>query len=149
MTFRSEDLDKFLAYIPHSDVVNGTRIVEQLQDANTQITIFMHYGNLAVAKLLEFKYLGTVTLTDVGTTYKLIRRKSLQKIIPQLNPDINLSFNPYFIEKCIQNKLKIIECPISFYPRVGLSKGGNVSNKVAFFLGVKMIYGIIFGWKSK
>jgi hypothetical protein len=99
--------------------------------------------------LLEFKYLGTVTLTDVGTTYKLIRRKSLQKIIPQLNPDINLSFNPYFIEKCIQNKLKIIECPISFYPRVGLSKGGNVSNKVAFFLGVKMIYGIIFGWKSK
>jgi glycosyltransferase involved in cell wall biosynthesis len=149
MTFRAEDLDKFLAYIPHADVVNGTRIVEQLQHANTQITIFMHYGNLAVAKLLEFKYLGTVTLTDVGTTYKLIRKKALKKILPQLNSDINLEFNPYLIEKFIQNRLKVIECPISFFPRIGKSKGGNISNKVAFFLGIKMIFGIIFGWKSE
>lgn len=148
MTFRAEDLDKFLAYIPHADVVNGTRIVEQLQHANTQITIFMHYGNLAVAKLLEFKYLGTVTLTDVGTTYKLIRKKALKKILPQLNSDINLEFNPYLIEKFIQNRLKVIECPISFFPRIGVSKGGNISNKVAFFLGIKMIFGIIFGWRS-
>lgn len=147
MTFRAQDLEKFLAYIDHADVVNGTRIVEQLQEANTQITMFMHYGNLAVAKLLEFKYLGTATLTDVGTTYKIIRKSSLKKIISKLNSDINLDFNPYFLEKCIQNNLRIIECPIAFYPRVGLSKGGNKSDFHAFKLGIKMIFGIIFGWK--
>ena len=147
MTFRAKDLEKLLAYIDHGDVVNGTRIVEQLQEADTQITMFMHYGNLAVAKLLEFKYLGSATLTDVGTTYKIIRKSALKKLIPKLNSDINLDFNPYFLEKCIQNDLGIIECPINFHPRVGLSKGGNKSNFHAFKLGATMIFRIIFGWK--
>jgi glycosyltransferase involved in cell wall biosynthesis len=31
MTFRAYDIDKFMAYIPHADIVNGTRIVEQLK----------------------------------------------------------------------------------------------------------------------
>lgn len=148
LTFRARDVDKLLAYISHADVVNGTRIVEQLQDANTQVSTFIHYGNFAVAKLLEFKYLGDVTLTDVGTTYKLIRRNSLGKIINQLNNKINLEFNPYFLETCLVNKLSIIECPITFYPRVGESKGGNKSNFIALKLGIKMIQGIIFGWRG-
>lgn len=148
LTFRARDLDKLLAYIAHADVVNGTRIVEQLQDANTQVSTFIHYGNLAVAKLLEFKYLGDVTLTDVGTTYKLMRRNSLEKIMNQLSNQINLEFNPYFLETCLVNKLSVIECPITFYPRVGESKGGNKSNLIAFKLGVKMILGIILGWRG-
>jgi glycosyltransferase involved in cell wall biosynthesis len=147
MTFRAKDLEKLISYIDHGDMVNGTRIVEQLQEPNTQITMFMHYGNLAVAKLLEFKYLGSTTLTDVGTTYKIIRKSALKKIITKLNSDINLDFNPYFLERCILNGLGIIECPITFYPRVGESKGGNKSNFEAFKLGSKMIFRIIFGWK--
>src|SRR5262249_3193580 len=31
LTFRAHDLEKFLAYIAHADIVNGTRIVEQLR----------------------------------------------------------------------------------------------------------------------
>ena len=31
MTYRAYDIDKFLAYAPHADIVNGTRIVEQLR----------------------------------------------------------------------------------------------------------------------
>jgi glycosyltransferase involved in cell wall biosynthesis len=148
-TFRSKDLAKFLSYIDQAEIVNGTRIVEHLQQPNTQITTFIHYGNFAVAKLLECKYLGTLTLTDVGTTYKLIRRKALIDILPKLGSKINLEFNPYFIETAIKNNLSIIECPINFYPRVGLSKGGNVSNVIAFKLGLRMIVGIIFGWRTK
>lgn len=148
MTFRSADLDKFMSYIDHADIVNGTRIVDQLQEVGTQITTFIHYGNFAVAKLLESKYLGSVTLTDVGTTYKVIRKPSLKKLLPKLNKNINLEFNPHFLEEAIKNNLAIVECPINFYPRIGLSKGGNVSNQIAFNLGLRMIRGIIFGWKK-
>ena len=148
-TFRSYDLQKLMAYLPHADIVNGTRIVEQLQESSTQLTTFMHYGNFAVAKLLEFKYLGDVTLSDVGATYKLIRRDALLKIIPKLSPHINLEFNPYFLETAIYNSFSVLECPITFYPRVGISKGGNQSNWTAFKLGMSIIFGILFGWRSR
>ena len=68
VTFRAADLDKFLAYIPHAEIVNGTRIVEQLRDYDTQLSTFMYYGNFFVGKLLEAKHLGRGTFTDVGTT---------------------------------------------------------------------------------
>ena len=146
MTFRSYDIDKLLAYIPHADVVNGTRIVESLQNKNTQLSMFMHYGNFFVAKLLELKYLGNVTLSDVGTTYKLIRISMLENILPNLDKNINLTFNPYFLEKVVKYNYDVVECPITFYPRVGLSKGGNINNLVAFRLGIMMIIGILFAW---
>ena len=30
-TFRAYDIEKFLAYLPHAEIVNGTRICEQLR----------------------------------------------------------------------------------------------------------------------
>jgi hypothetical protein len=53
MTFRARDLEKLLAYIDDADIVNGTRIVEQLREYSTQLSTFMYYGNFFVAKLLE------------------------------------------------------------------------------------------------
>ena len=67
MTFRARDLEKLLAYIDHADIVNGTRIVEQLREYSTQLSTFMYYGNFFVGKLLELKHLGRGTFTDVGT----------------------------------------------------------------------------------
>jgi glycosyltransferase involved in cell wall biosynthesis len=93
MTFSAKDLDKFLAYIDHAHIVNGTRIVEQLRDYSTQLSTFMYYGNFFVGKLLELKHLGRGTFTDVGTTYKLVRRRSLERLLPTLKPEINLEFN--------------------------------------------------------
>ena len=66
MTFRAKDLEKLLAFVDHADIVNGTRIVEQLRDYSTQLSTFMYYGNFFVGKLLELKHLGHGTFTDVG-----------------------------------------------------------------------------------
>ena len=148
MTFRAIDIEKLLAYIPHADIVVGTRIVEQLQDSGTQITLFVHYGNFFVGKLLEMKHLGMVSLTDVGTTYKICRNDILKTLLPQLDSSVNLEFNPYFIDKALLEGAKIVECPITFYKRVGQSKGGNASNFIAYKLGMRMIYGILFNWKG-
>ncbi len=146
-TFSAEDIPKFLSYIDHADIVNGTRIVEKLQESQTQLSTFMHYGNLFVGKLLEAKYLGQVTLTDVGTTYKVCRKEPLRALLPKLNSAFNLTFNPYFLDQALLNGMTIVECPIAFLPRVGESKGGNINNKVAFRLGVGMILGILSDWR--
>jgi len=146
-TFRARDIDKLLAYSDHADIVNGTRIVEQLREYSTQLSTFMYYGNFFVGKLLEVKHLGRGTFTDVGTTYKLIRRGSLERLMPRLNRDINLEFNAHFLDTALASGERLVECPITFHPRVGVSKGGNVSNIRALRVGLRMIAGLCFGWR--
>ncbi len=146
MTYRAFDIDKFMSYIPHADIVNGTRIVEQLRDQRTQLTSFMYYGNFFVGKLLEAKHLGKGTFTDVGTTYKLCRNSTLRALLPLLNPAINLEFNAHFLDTALGGPAHIVECPITFHSRVGHSKGGNASNRRAFAVGMRMIRGLVFGW---
>lgn len=147
MTFRAYDISKFLAYLPHADIVSGTRIVEQLRDQETQLTTFMYYGNFFVGKLLEAKHAGLGTFTDVGTTYKLCRNRVLRRLLPVLDPSVNLEFNAYFLDTALSCGVRIVECPITFHPRVGLSKGGNTNNRRALKVGLSMIAGILFSWR--
>jgi hypothetical protein len=146
MTFRAKDLEKLLAYIDHADVVNGTRIVEQLREYSTQLSTFMYYGNFFVGKLLELKHLGRGTFTDVGTTYKLVRRSCLERLMARLNPAINLEFNAHFLDTALASGERVVECPITFHPRVGVSKGGNTSNVRALRVGIRMMAGLCCGW---
>ena len=145
-TFRAFDIDKFLAYAPHAEIVNGTRIVEQLRDRDTQLSTFIYYGNFAVGKLLELKHIGRGTFTDVGTTYKLCRTQALARLLPKLDPRINLEFNAHFMDKALEAGIDLVECPITFFARVGRSKGGNVNNIRALKVGLRMIAGLLFGW---
>jgi hypothetical protein len=146
-TFRADDLEKFLAYAPHADVVNGTRTVEPLRQYSTQLSTFMYYGNIFVGKLLEAKHLGRCTITDVGTTYKLCRAGALRRLLPLLDPRINLEFNAYFLDTALAQGCTVVECPITFHPRVGISKGGNTNNRRAMLVGLRMIRGIVLGWR--
>jgi hypothetical protein len=147
MTFRATDIEKLLAYAPHADIVNGTRTVERLRAHTTQLSTFMYYGNFFTGKLLEAKHLGRSTLTDVGTTYKLCRRDALQRLMPQLNPTINLEFNAYLLDRALAHGLTVVECPVTFHPRWGESKGGNVNNLRALTVGLRMLVGITTDWR--
>ncbi len=148
MTFRAYDIDKFMAYIPHAEIVNGTRIVEQLRARETQLTTFMYYGNFFVGKLLEVKHIGLGTFTDVGTTYKLCRSDTLKRrLLPYLDPTVNLEFNAHFLDIALTRRLRLVECPITFFERVGVSKGGNVSDVRALKVGMRMMIGLLLGWR--
>jgi Glycosyl transferase family 2 len=147
MTFRATDIEKLLAYAPHADIVNGTRTVERLRAHTTQLSTFMYYGNFFVGKLLEAKHLGRSTLTDVGTTYKLCRRDALRRLMPLLDPTINLEFNAYFLDRALAYGLTVVECPVTFHPRWGESKGGNVNNLRALTVGFRMLVGITTDWR--
>ena len=148
MTFRARDLSKLVTYLPHAEIVNGTRIVEQLRAYQTQLSTFMYYGNFFVGKLLEAKHFGRGTFTDVGTTYKILRRTALEKLLVHLNPQINLEFNAHFLDTALQYSHLLVECPVTFHARIGKSKGGNVNNLRATKVGLRMIRGLIFGWGS-
>lgn len=147
MTFRARDLEKLVTFALHADIVNGTRIVEQLREYSTQLSTFMYYGNFFVGKLLEIKHLGRGTFTDVGTTYKLFRRDILPGLLPWLNPAVNLEFNAHFMDRALSAGYLIVECPVTFHPRAGVSKGGNVSNAKALRVGTRMIAGLLTDWK--
>ena len=147
-SFRAYDIDKFLAYVPHADIVIGTRTVERLRARQTQLSTFMYYGNLFVGKLLEAKHLGRSTITDVGTTYKMCRRDILRQLMPHLSPAVNLEFNAHFMDAALSQGYDIVECPITFHARVGVSKGGNLSNVRALSVGLRMLIGIIWSWKG-
>jgi hypothetical protein len=148
MTFRARDLDKLAAYTPHAHVVNGTRIVEQLRSPDTQLTTFMFHGNFAVAKVLELKHLGKGTISDVGTTYKVCRSAMLRERLSMFDPGVNLEFNAHFLDRVLGSDLRLVEAPIAFYPRVGQSKGGNTSNARAMAVGLRMLVGIVLGWRT-
>jgi hypothetical protein len=147
MTFRAYDIDKFLAYVPHAEIVNGTRIVEQLRDSQTQLTTFMYYGNFFVGKLLEAKHVGQGTFTDVGTTYKLCRNDVLRRLLPVLDPRVNLEFNAHFLDVVLACGVRVVECPVTFHRRVGRSKGGNTSDWRALKVGLRMMGGLMFSWR--
>ena len=148
-TFRAYDLDKLIAYIPHADIVNGTRTVEGLRQYATQLSTFMYYGNLFVGKLLEAKHLGVSTITDVGTTYKLCRAEPLRRLLSAVDPRINLEFKAHFMDIALRDGHFVVEVPITFHPRIGESKGGNTNNLRALMVGCRMIAGVVFGWRSK
>jgi len=147
-TFRAYDIDKFLAYAPHADIVLGSRTVERLRARQTQLSTFIYYGNLFVGKLLEAKHLGRSTITDVGTTYKLCRRETLRQLMPYLSPAINLEFNAHFLDVALSQGFDIVECPITFHARVGVSKGGNLNNARALRVGLRMLFGITWSWNG-
>jgi hypothetical protein len=148
MTFRSGDIPKLLAYSKHAQIVNGTRIVEQLREPDTQLTWFMYIGNFIGGKLLQLKHLGRGTVTDLGTTYKLCDSEFLRSNLHLFDPNVNLEFNAHFLDTVLTNSFSFVEVPITFHKRIGDSKGGNVSNFRAAKVGMRMFLGIIFGWKT-
>jgi hypothetical protein len=66
--------------------------------------------------------------------------------MPRLNPAINLEFNAHFLDIALAAGERVVECPITFHPRVGISKGGNTNNLRALRVGVRMIVGLCCGW---
>ena len=146
-TQSGKDIDKFMDYIDHCDMVIGTRTVRLLTEKNTQMSQFYIWGNYFIAFLISLKYfspidLTFVRLTDVGCTFRAIRRESLAKIIDKLD-STGHGFSPHMILVAIENNLSVIEIPISFRRREGESKGAGGRKSLGLTVGLAMIWEII------
>ncbi len=139
-TFRPTDIYKFLAYAEEFDVVFGTRTSKSCIWKGSNMGLFLRYGNWAVAKLLEYLHNGPC-LTDVGCTYKLLRREALRQIAPHFTVGRS-HFSPELMMIAIRSGLLCVEIPVHYQPRRGSSKITGSFWK-AFRLGIRMILMII------
>ena len=152
-TFDGSDLSKFTPYLQNCDMVVGTRQIQVLTEKGNQNSMFYVWGNLFLAKLMQMKYfsllhMGVVQLTDVGCAFRAIRSDSLSKIINELGNSKNKHalesknwlFTLMMTMTCIEHDLKIVEIPITFKKRTGISKSeANIKSK-------GIVYGLKFMW---
>jgi len=156
-TFSPNDLKKMIPYLENCDMIVGTRQVQTLTEKGNQNSMFYVWGNMVLAKLLQLKYfsllhLGIVQLTDVGCSYRCIRKDALEKIIDELtnpvDPSIlkpkNWLFSIYMTMLSIENDLKIVEIPLTFRKRdIGESKSEVTKKSKGFVYGIKFLWFIL------
>ncbi|MBU1120338.1 glycosyltransferase family 2 protein [Candidatus Micrarchaeota archaeon] len=142
-TFSASDLKKLTSYIENVDMVVGTRTTAEIVSSDSQVNWFMRYGNLFIAKLIQLRYWDQCRLTDVGCAYRVVRPEALDKIINQLSVTGN-HFLVDLILVSLKNDLKVIEIPITFRKRVGISKGVGSSFSKGMVTGLKMWRHILF-----
>lgn len=148
MTFFSEDTDKLLPYLEDCDLVLGTRTTWVLTRSGSQMDWFMAWGNMFLAHLIRLRYwdpvfMGQIRLTDVGCTFRAIRRSALTQIIDELTVGGHY-FSPHMILAALRKGLRVVEVPIKFRERVGISKGAGGSRQRAIGIGFQMIREIAF-----
>ena len=120
LTFSHNDVFKFLEYLKDFDCVFGTRTSKSMIEVGAKMQPYLRYGNIIVAKLLEYLFFGP-SLTDVGCSYKAFKRDSIKKIINNLTVQ-GSHFQPELMIKLIMNKNRIIEIPVFYLRRGGYSK---------------------------
>lgn len=119
-TFVSADVLKLLAYSSDFDMVCGTRTTRELIWDEANMGWFLRFGNIVVAKMLEFLY-NAPSLSDCGCTMRLVRRDALHKFLAQLSV-AGSHFLPEMVILAKKSGLRIIEIPVNYRARTGISK---------------------------
>ncbi|MCI4351249.1 MAG: glycosyltransferase family 2 protein, partial [Thermoplasmata archaeon] len=143
MTFFGEDLRKMLPYLVNCEMVLGSRANRALTRRGSQMDWFMSWGNQFLALLIRLRYwdwtfLGRVQLTDVGCTFRAMRRPFLTQLMGKLTVG-GMYFSPHMILAALRLRASLIEVPIQFRPRVGQSKGAGYGRSRAIRIGLEML----------
>lgn len=139
-TFVARDLLKLLEFSSDVEIVYGTRTVSNFIWAGANMGTFLRWGNWSVAKLIELLF-NTNSLSDVGCTYRLIRRESLLKIQDRFRIKSNF-FGPEMMIIGYQSGIRSVQIPVNYRGRVGTSSvTGDLAK--AFKLGAQMILLIV------
>ena len=157
-TFSGIDIEKMTPYLANCDMVIGTRQIQVLTEKGNQNSILHVWGNYFLAKLMQLKYfsllhLSVVELTDVGCMHRCIKKDMLEKIIDEFtfaNSEeviINNKSGLFAILMTmvgIENNLRIVEIPITFKKRLGISKTQADKTTKALRYGLSFFWYIIW-----
>jgi len=135
-TFVALDIIKLLSFSADVDIVYGSRTIKNFIWDGANMGWFLKSGNWAVAKMIEVLF-NTNSLSDVGCTFRLIKRDALNKIQDKFLVHSNF-FGPEMMVLGYQMKIKSVQIPVNYKSRVGESSvTGNLMK--AFKLGLQMI----------
>ncbi len=135
-TFLPEDIRKLLVYSAECEVVFGTRTTRELIWAEANMARFLRWGNWAVAKLIEALF-NTSHLSDVGCTYKLLRRETAKDIAARMTVGGSHAGIEIML-LTILSGARFVEVPVNYLPRVGISSVTGSKVK-ALTVGLRMI----------
>jgi len=135
-TFQGKDVMKLLAYAGDFDMVCGTRTTKELVWEGANMGWFLRIGNLIVAKLLQVLFNGP-SLSDCGCTLRLVHKSAFERFGSHLTVK-GSHFLPEMVVLALQKNLRIIEIPVNYFPRTGISKITG-SLKGALTTGFNMI----------
>jgi cellulose synthase/poly-beta-1,6-N-acetylglucosamine synthase-like glycosyltransferase len=147
MTFTGSDLGKLVPYLDNVDMVVGTRTTQELTTEDSQLSWFYVWGNMFLAKMTQIKFWdvkhwGRVRLTDVGCTMRAIRAEALEKVVDKLVVGGH-HFSPHMVMVTIANGLKVVEVPVTFRKRWGVSKGASSGLWTGLGVGLQMMWHIL------
>lgn len=135
-TFLARDALKLLAFADDCGAVFGTRTTRELIWEDANMGTFLKWGNWAVAKLVEVLF-NTSHLSDVGCTYRLLTRETLEKIQPYFSVG-GSHFGPELMLLVIASGTRVVEVPVNYLPRMGTSSVTGDPVKTVK-LGLRMI----------
>ena len=138
-TFNPKDIWKLLIYLEEEDIdiVLGTRTTLELVEKGAKMDWFLHWGNIFLAKLIQVQFWKKCRLTDVGCTFRGIKRKALLRVINKFREG-GPCFSPEMIIWCLKEGLRPVEIPIRYLRRTGYSKI-TATRKKSLIVGLKMI----------
>ena len=146
-TFAGRDIAKLLAYLDDADMVLGNRVTPGLVCRSSQMDSFFVWGNQLGAKLIqlrfwESRFLGQTRLSDLGCTLRALRSDALAALVDDLTVGGD-HFSPHMIMCALRRGLLVVEVPVTFWPRVGASKGASQSLTKGILVGLAMLWHIL------
>jgi len=119
-SFRASDLGKLLAYIESCPFVLGTRTTRQMVEQGANMGFVVRWANVAMAKILELLWYfpHEPRLTDVGCTYRAIRRQAWLAVRGGCQHP-GPAFSPEMICEAYRQSLRVVEIPVHYYNRLG------------------------------
>lgn len=153
-SFNGYDISKMIPYLDNCDMVEGTRQIQILSEQKNQLGMIHVWGNYFLAKAIQIKFfsllhMGVVNLSDVGCLYRAIRREALEQIIGKFTPYetgeviLRYEITLFMTLEAIKNNLRVIEIPVTFKKRIGISKIGSQKKMKAIMIGLRFIWYII------
>jgi glycosyltransferase involved in cell wall biosynthesis len=144
-TFLPDDIFKLLVYSGECDAVFGTRTTRELVWSGANMAWFLRWGNWGVAKLVEVLF-NTSHLSDVGCTYRLLRRELADQIAAKMKTGGSHAGAEVML-LTILSGARFVEVPVNYLPRVGVS---SVTGKrlAAVLVGLRMLL-LIFRFRRR
>ena len=135
-TFEPGDVLKLLPFTNDVAVAFGSRTVQTFILSGANMGWFLRWGNWAVAKLTEVLF-NTVYLSDVGCTFRVLRRDAVDRISPWFR-GTGSSFGFEMMLLVAQLRLPFVQVPVKYQARVGQSSVTG-DRAAAVRLGLEMI----------
>lgn len=135
-TFLAKDIFKLLAYIDDVDIVYSSRTVKNFIGKGANMGRFIKWGCWGLAKIIQGSF-NAGHLSDIGSTYRVIKRSALKKIEAKFSVKTNFFGAEMMILSYLAH-IPSVQIPVNYKKRIGESSvTGNFW--CALHLGIKII----------